>query len=90
MRAFIPDVIPAPLTFLDFWRGPRRGYCITQLSVADVRLDALLSGFDEEEAVEMMKRLVPIAGNDRLIEWHDGASRLLRAEIDRLIASQPK
>ena len=88
MRAFTPDLIPAPLTFLDFWRGPNRGYCITALSVADVQLHAVLSGFDEEEAVEMMKRLVPIAGDDRLVEWHDGASRQLRSEIDSLLGIQ--
>ena len=90
MRAFTPDLIPAPLTFLDFWRGPNRGYCITALSVADVQLHAVLSGFDEEEAVEMMKRLVPIAGDDRLVEWHDGASRQLRSEIDSLLGGQRK
>ncbi len=90
MRAFTPDCIAAPLTFLDFWSGPRRGYCIAQLSVADVKLQAVLSGLDQEEAVEMMRRLVPIAGNTRLIEWHDGTSRRLRAEIDRLLVGQPR
>ena len=59
MRAFTPDLIPAPLTFLDFWRGATRVYCITALSVADVQIQAVLSGFDEEEAVEMMKRACP-------------------------------
>lgn len=90
MRAFTPDRITAPLTFLDFWRGALRRYCITQLSVADVKIQVILSGFDDEEAVKMIGRLVPIAGNARLIEWHDGASRRLQAKIDRLIASQPK
>ena len=75
-------------TFLDFWKGENRGYCITHLSVADVQLQAVLSGFDQEEAVEMMKRLVPMAGDARLIEWHADASRRLRREIDRLLGGR--
>ena len=90
MRTFTPHLISAPMTFLDFWRGPNRGYCITHLSVADVQLQAVLSGFDQEEAVEMMKRLVPMVGDDRLVEWHDGASRQLRSEIDSLLGGQRK
>ena len=90
MRTFTPDLISAPLTFLDFWKGPNREYCITHLSVPDVELQAVLSGFDQEEAVEMMKRLVPMAGDARLFEWHVRASRRLRSEIDSALGGQRK
>ena len=90
MRTFAPDLVSAPLTFLDFWQGPNREYCITHLSVADVELQAVLSGFDQEEAVEMMMRLVPMAGDARLFEWHASASRRLRAEIDSALGGQRK
>ena len=90
MRTFTSDRIAAPMTFLDFWRGANRKYCITHLPVGDVQLQAVLSGFDEEEAVDMMNRLVPIAGDDRLVEWHDSASRRLRAEIESLLGGQHK
>lgn len=90
MRTFTPDLIPAPMAFLDFWRGANREYCITHLSVGDVELQAVMSGFNQEEAVEMMKRLVPMAGNDRLVEWHDGASRRLRSEINSALGRNRK
>ena len=85
MRTFTSDLTAAPLTFLDFWRGENRVYCIAQFSIDAFQLQAVLSGFDEAEAVEMMKRLVPIAGNARLLEWHDGAARRLRSEIDSFL-----
>ena len=88
MRTFTPDLIPASMTFLDFWRGQNREYCITHLSVGDVELQVVLSGFDQEESVEMMKRLVLMAGNDRLFEWHARASRRLRSEIDSALGGR--
>ena len=88
MRTFTPDLDSAPMTFLDFWRGPNRGYCIVQFPVGDVQLQAVLSGFDQEEAVEMMKRLVPMAGDARLFEWHASASRRLRSEIDSALGGR--
>ena len=90
MRTFTPHLIPAPLTFLDFWRGQNREYCIAQFPVSEVQLQVVLSGFDQEEAVEMMKRLVPVAGNERLLEWHADASRRLRSEIDSALGGQHK
>ena len=72
------DAIPGTSAVLDYWRGPRRGYCIARVFVNDVRIQALLSGFDEEEAVSILQRLTPIAGNDGLAEWHDTTIRRMR------------
>ena len=77
-RVVTLDAIPGTSAVLDYWRGPRRGYCITRVFVNDVRIQALLSGFDEEEAVSILERLAPIAGNDRLAEWHDTTIRQMR------------
>ena len=85
MRAFTPNLTAAPLTFLDFWRGQHRLYCIAQFSIDAFQLQAVLSGFDEEEAVEMMNRLIPMTGDARLVEWHADASGRLRSEIDSFL-----
>ena len=72
------DAIPGTSAVLDYWRGPRRGYCIARVFANDVRIQAVLSGFDEEEAVSILQRLAPIAGNDGLAEWHDTTIRRMR------------
>ena len=63
-RTVALDAIPGTSAVLDYWRGPRRGYCIARVFENDVRFQAVLSGFDEEEAVSILQRLAPIAGND--------------------------
>ena len=72
------DALPGTPAVLDCWKGPRRSYWMLQAFVVDVRLQAVLSGFDEKEAVSTLQRLAPVAGNDRLAEWHDASIRHMR------------
>ena len=37
-RVVTVDAIPGTSTILDYWRGPRRGYCINLIFVNDVRI----------------------------------------------------
>ena len=73
------DAIPKTSAVLDYWRGPKRSYCIMRVFVGDVRIQALLSGFDDEEAVSVLGRLAPIASNERLAEWHDATIGEMRS-----------
>ncbi len=77
-RTVTLDAIPETPAILDYWRVPTRGYCIMQVFVNDVRIQAALSGFDREEAASILERLAPIAGHDRLAEWHDTTIRQMQ------------
>ena len=65
------EALPKTTVVLDAWISPMRSYWIARAFLGGVRLDIVLSGFDEEEVGATLKRLVPIADNDRLAEWHD-------------------
>lgn len=60
----------APLA-LDAWQGPRRAYWIWRTFVGQVAFEALFSGFSQEEASTTMTRLVRIAADANLAQWHD-------------------
>ncbi len=89
-RTVALDAIPGTSAVLDYWRGPRRGYCIARVFKNDVRFQAVLSGFDEEEAVSILQRLAPIAGNGRLAEWHDTTIRQMRTIGQSLEGNYPR
>ena len=72
------DALPGTPAVLDNWKGPRRSYWMLQAFVVDVKVQAVLSGFDEKGAVSILNRLAPVAGNARLAEWHDVSIRQMR------------
>ncbi len=72
------DALPGTPVVLDYWKGPMRSYWMLQAYVVEVRVQAVLSGFDEKGAVDILQRLAPVAGNSRLAEWHDASIRHMR------------
>ena len=69
---------------LDAWRGPRRSYWIYRSFAGQVAVQALFSGFGEEEVLSALGRLVCGGIADaELGEWHDEEQRTRQAAMGR-------
>ena len=60
-----------PNAVMDSWQGPRRSYQVVRSFLGGVELVAVLSAMDGQEALSLLKRLVPIVPDSLLARWHD-------------------
>ena len=60
-----------PNAVMDSWQGPRRSYQVVRSFLGGVELVAVLSAMDGQEALSLLKRLVPIVADSPLARWHD-------------------
>ena len=60
-----------PNAVMDSWQGPQRSYQVVRSFLGGVELVAVLSAMDGQEALSLLKRLVPIVADSPLARWHD-------------------